>query len=329
MLHTKLILIDGLPGSGKSTTAQFIALQLERNHIPARWFYELEQAHPIHAFHVWSREGPAKFVKTIINNWRTFVAREQNSDVVNILESTLFQSTVRLLLQNDVPHSEILEYAFHTEEITRELQPVLIYFSASNVAKALREICDKRRKIWEQYFVRVIDGSLYGKNRQLHDFEGVVTFFQEYQELTTYLFSQFKMKKLALEDVKGNWTECHRQICEFLAIPFKEDQRVSEEYLAQFTGHYKDDKTRLEVEVSLDHNSLIVHDLLWPKSRLIPKEENSFYVEACTLELFFQTDASGAIRTIRIGGSPGWNFHGKVLSKVEAGNNYEDKSHTI
>jgi predicted NACHT family NTPase len=33
MLRTKLILIDGQPGSGKSTTAQFIALQLQKNRV--------------------------------------------------------------------------------------------------------------------------------------------------------------------------------------------------------------------------------------------------------------------------------------------------------
>jgi hypothetical protein len=159
--------------------------------------------------------------------------------------------------------------------------------------------------------------------------QGYRTFFQEYLELTTYLFSQFELKKLALEDVKGNWTECQRHLCEFLEIPFREDRPASEESLAQFTRRYKDEKTRLEAEGSLDHHSLVVHDLLWPKSRRIPKEKNSFYVEACTLELSFQTDASGEIQAIRIGGNPGWKFHGKVLLKIESGNHNEDTSHTI
>jgi hypothetical protein len=317
MLDTKLILVDGLPGSGKSTTAQFIALQLERNHIPARWFYELEHFHPIHAFHVWSREGPEKFLETTLENWRSFVMKGKCLDEVNILESTLFQSTVRLLLQSDIPRQTIIEYTLHTQEIIKELQPVLIYFSSPDVARALREICEKRKKVWEQYFIRVIDGSPYGKNHLLQNFEGVVTFFQEYQELTGYLFSKFEMKKLAIENSKGDWKECHRRICDFLALPLIEDQQVSEEFLAKFTGSYKDERSQLEVMISLEHGELIAHNLLWPKSKLIPKDENSFYVEACTIELYFQPNISGDIRNMKIGGSPGWKFHGRILSKVD------------
>ena len=316
MLRTKLILVDGLPGSGKSTTAQFIALQLERNHIPVRWFYELEPSHPIHAFHVWSREGPEKFIETIIKNWRSFVAREIRSNKVNIFESTLFQSTIRLLLQSDIPKHTITEYAFRTQEIIRELQPVLIYFSSPDVARALREICEKRKNVWEQYLIRVIDGSTYGKNHRLQNFEGLVTFFQEYQKLTRSLFSTFEMKKLAIDNSQGDWKVYHQQICDFLALPLIEAQHVSEGCLAKFTGTYKDGHSQLEVVIRLEDGELTIHNLLWPKLKLIPKDENSFYVEACTIELYFQPDASGAIRTMKIGGSFGWKFYGRILSKA-------------
>ena len=317
ILRTKLILVDGLPGSGKSTTAQFIALQLERNSIPARWFYELDNSHPIHAFHVWSREGPEKFIETTTENWRSFVAKGKHSENVNILESTLFQSTVRLLLQSDISRQRIIEYTVHIEEMISELQPVLIYFSSLNVAQALRTICEKRKKTWEQYFIQVIDGSLYAKHRELQNFEGVVTFFQEYQELTTDLFSRFEMNKLALDNSKGHWDERHRQICEFLGLPFIQGEEVPQHYLAQFPGRYRDEKSRLEITISLEGNALSVHDLLWSTSRLIPKENNRFYVEACTIELYFQPDALGSIRKMKIGGSFGWKFYGRMLSRIE------------
>jgi hypothetical protein len=310
------MLVDGLPGSGKSTTAQFIALQLERNHIPARWFYELDNSHPIHAFHIWSREGPEKFIETTTDNWRSFVAKGVHSEEIKILESTLFQSTVRLLLQSDISRQRMREYAMHVAEIIKALHPVLIYFSSPHVATALKDICEKRQKMWEQYVIQVIDGSAYAKHRALQDFEGVVAFFQEYQELTTSLFSRFEMQKLALDSSQGDWEARHRKICDFLGLPFIEDEKVPQHYLAQFPGHYRDETSRLEVTVRLERHALIVHDLLWPKSRLLPKDDKSFYVEACTIELDFQADASGRICTMKIGGSLGWRFHGKVLSKI-------------
>jgi len=38
MLNTKLILVDGMTGSGKSTTAHFIARQLEKNGIKVKCY---------------------------------------------------------------------------------------------------------------------------------------------------------------------------------------------------------------------------------------------------------------------------------------------------
>ncbi|MHA1908363.1 MAG: hypothetical protein ACW98Y_13775, partial [Candidatus Thorarchaeota archaeon] len=46
-MKSKLILIDGIPGSGKSTTANFIHRQLQRNSIESRWFHELENSNPL------------------------------------------------------------------------------------------------------------------------------------------------------------------------------------------------------------------------------------------------------------------------------------------
>lgn len=45
--NSKLIMIEGLPGSGKSTIAQFVAHQLKGNGIKAEWYYEVGVEHPL------------------------------------------------------------------------------------------------------------------------------------------------------------------------------------------------------------------------------------------------------------------------------------------
>jgi thymidylate kinase len=51
MINTKLILVDGLPGSGKSTIAHFLARQMELNDIKVKWIYETIDDHPLE-YHV-------------------------------------------------------------------------------------------------------------------------------------------------------------------------------------------------------------------------------------------------------------------------------------
>jgi thymidylate kinase len=53
MIDTKLILVDGIPGAGKSTTAQFIARQLEKNGIKTKIYNETDNNHPLGRFDIY------------------------------------------------------------------------------------------------------------------------------------------------------------------------------------------------------------------------------------------------------------------------------------
>ena len=51
--NTKLVVIDGLPGSGKTPTAQWLELQLRRNQVDARWLHEADIPHPLWWYKQW------------------------------------------------------------------------------------------------------------------------------------------------------------------------------------------------------------------------------------------------------------------------------------
>ena len=46
MVDTQLILLEGLPSTGKSTNSDFIRLQLERNGKKVKWIREVTRPHP-------------------------------------------------------------------------------------------------------------------------------------------------------------------------------------------------------------------------------------------------------------------------------------------
>ena len=47
MIDSQLIMIEGLPSTGKTTNARFIHIQLERNGINAKWIHEVAMPHPV------------------------------------------------------------------------------------------------------------------------------------------------------------------------------------------------------------------------------------------------------------------------------------------
>jgi len=47
MTDTQLIMLEGMPSTGKTTNARFIHIQLERNNINAAWVHEVAMPHPV------------------------------------------------------------------------------------------------------------------------------------------------------------------------------------------------------------------------------------------------------------------------------------------
>ena len=47
MEDTRLIMIEGLPGSGKSTKSHFLLMQLDNAEKPSRWIHEVARPHPV------------------------------------------------------------------------------------------------------------------------------------------------------------------------------------------------------------------------------------------------------------------------------------------
>ena len=148
----KLVLIDGLTGSGKSTTAQRLWLHLTRHGHPARWFYEHDATHAIwppdeQSGLVAAGDGlaPAFLAEALPARWRALAADCAATETVTILESTLFQSTVGFLLAMEVTERRIAEHVMAVADIVAGLTPVLVLFRPRDVARALRAACDDRQ----------------------------------------------------------------------------------------------------------------------------------------------------------------------------------------
>ena len=132
MLNTRLILIDGITGSGKSTTAQFLANQLKKNGVKVKWYHEEETNHPLgyeEDVEVFASQAETdKFLETIPRLWRQFVKQARLSHEVHIIESHLLQDTVRILFQNNIEEARIVDFVEEIEDIIKPLNPALLYF---------------------------------------------------------------------------------------------------------------------------------------------------------------------------------------------------------
>lgn len=47
MIDSQLIMLEGMPSTGKTTNSRFIQIQLERNSMKTEWIHEVAMPHPV------------------------------------------------------------------------------------------------------------------------------------------------------------------------------------------------------------------------------------------------------------------------------------------
>lgn len=227
-LSTRVIFVDGLPGSGKSTTADYVARELERRGISCRLLRERELGHPLNVGSELHPSGSTtgaqmfatytvdSFVEESVARWNAFVAEAKGTQLVVILDSYPFQNSVRVLLQMGADPVLLSAYQTRVEEKAAELEPVLIYLDAGDAEGAVRGIAEQRGPVWTEYMIAVVTDCPYATARRLQGMSGVVAIMQAYKHLLDESVARFPFAKLALSNCHGRWHDCHASIFEFL-----------------------------------------------------------------------------------------------------------------
>jgi hypothetical protein len=115
MLGSRIIFVGGLPGSAKSTTADYVASQLEQRGIPCHLLCEREIDHPLNVggdlhpsgsttgARMFAEYSVRSFVEESLARGSAFVTEAMGSERVTVLDSYPFQNSVRVLLQRSGP----------------------------------------------------------------------------------------------------------------------------------------------------------------------------------------------------------------------------------
>jgi hypothetical protein len=228
MLRTRLIFVDGLPGSGKSTTAEYVAGELEQRGIPCRLLRERETNHPLNVggdlhpsgsttgARMFAAYTVGSFVEESLARWNAFVAEAKGSERVNILDSYPFQNSVRVLSQMDADPVTLAAYRSCVEEEAAELRPVLIYLDPGDAERTVLAIAEQRGSAWTDYAIAVITKCPYASSRGLQGMDGAVAILRTYKHLLDESVARFPFPKLVLSDCHRRWQDCHARIFEFL-----------------------------------------------------------------------------------------------------------------
>lgn len=306
LIDTRLIFLEGIPGSGKSTTAQRLYLHLLGHGHEARWFYEFDETHPIlrakerHQLLERGTTDTGGIREQFLARWRAMAGSQSDDCGVTIFDGALFQVPIGLLLlMNDDPQ-QIVRHLVDVGATVAPLSPLLVYFYQDDIARAIAAVCEQRQDdSFADGLVELIAQTPYGKLNQTQDLGGVVTFFEHKHEITESVLQQLEISKLAIETSAGDWVQYEQQITQSLSLteiaPFAEVEDPD-----QYVGRYRSAGESNDLSVTLGPRGVCVdgHD----QKRLIHKQDRTFFLEASCLELRFEEDEHGAIRRFHLNG---------------------------
>jgi DNA polymerase III delta prime subunit len=221
-----LLFIDGLPGSGKSTTAVEIGHRL----LGGRIFLECQPGHPllvalpdergaafanIHEVH-----SVESFAAEALTKFEAFLGTAEG-DVQYVFESHPMQSTVRVLGQLDAPEARVLKFWSDLQDRLEFAKPRLVYFQESDPRRALIDIIRKRGPSWESYVVEAFNRYPWTRARNLSGVEAMLEAFVEYSALINRLTASWRYPLLTLTARPQSYQERTNTLIEWLENPVR------------------------------------------------------------------------------------------------------------
>lgn len=226
----RLYIVEGLPCSGKSSTAAFIAETLRRRGQAVRCVDEGTGDHPAdYEFHAyedgriipladcspeeqqrllpckiydglpWETEAPL-----MLDKWRQFV-REDDGNTTFVFNCVLLQNPMcETMMRFNLPEAESAAHIRRIAEIILPLDPVVIYLRTGDIAGRIRATAAERPGWLEAVIPYHTEGG-YGRSVGAEGFAGYVACLEERQRRELRILDSLPLRSIVLDDPCLDW----------------------------------------------------------------------------------------------------------------------------
>ncbi len=243
MIKTNCILVDGLPGSGKSATAHLLSRHLTACGTRAEWFFEHDTTHPIFEHErivtcLMTGTFDAALFESAIDRWTHLSDHRRGRDGVLILESSFYQTPLHLLLLNGWDDEQIARYISQCSAAIQALHPHLVYLGAQDAPVAHDRACACRGEWFAPFLQQTVSQSPWCRARPLAGLDAVHAYLADYIRIVRSTLTLLPFPTLEIDTSTSDYDEVNQQISQFLGLPPMDagiPDTVSPE---RFVGHY-------------------------------------------------------------------------------------------
>ena len=217
MIDTKLIILEGLPATGKTTISQFLQIQLERNDHNVKWLHEVAHPHPT----IFIPDGfvlSEQYKKLALEKWAAFAEKALgNQNEIHIIDSAVFQFYIFWFLLNNAPGTDLENFIREIFIIVEPLKPCLFYLYREDTEASIDFLEQDRgkhdlAKLWKR------DKAMPYYSDKPAGAKGFKCFLRDYAATAQALFGAAPCNKASFKIVNGDWTNCKNEMLSFLGI---------------------------------------------------------------------------------------------------------------
>src|SRR5215470_2182013 len=206
--HHQLILIEGMVGAGKSTTAECLAQWLSERGEDARAFNEFADDHPIRSEQVDRLRGlePAPGSSAYgLSQWSQLAARCLTDRQIVILESMFLQNSVLPAFAAGASGDAVKSLFAQIEERIVPADPLLIYLRPIDIGAAVARVHAERGEPWSSRNLAAVASFAWSRARGLSGQRAVVELYRAWEQVVDELFAASTSTHLLLRDPQLDW----------------------------------------------------------------------------------------------------------------------------
>ena len=216
MAVSRLILIEGMIGSGKTATAGRLGDWLSGRGEDVRVFDEGAPDHPIRTRRVdelLAASAPGDPEAYSASQWRRLAERCRRGEQTVILESVFLQNSVMPAFIDGAPAAAVDRICTEIQRQAAPGEPFLVYLRPTDIAAAIARVHQARGEPWSSRNLAFVEDSPWARRRNLRGREAVVRLYQAWEPVVSGLYDRYPFPKVMVPDPQHDWPAALRIIC--------------------------------------------------------------------------------------------------------------------
>jgi hypothetical protein len=205
----RLILVEGMIGSGKTTTALRIRDWLAGRGEDARVFRETAVDHPIQT-RAEDRlracgdatGGSGEYAD---DQWRQLAERCGPGRPTIIIEASFLQNSVMPVFIEDAPGPAVDGIFDRIAGQVASAEPLLVYLRPADTAAAVVRVHRARGEPWSSGNVAFVEDSAWARRRRLRGRDAVVGLYEAWEPVAARLYDRYPFSKVRVTDPQDDW----------------------------------------------------------------------------------------------------------------------------